>query len=120
MTSLYERFCKRGITPQVQPTNDESPAHSQDQELCRDDQALLSGRCAYKLDTPYGHVWLVSDDQAKAKLQADGVTEAVYTIAEAQEFIKLPVEQRAYIHMVKATLGGMVTAVKCGAQPFCE
>jgi hypothetical protein len=44
---------------------------------------------------------------------ADGVQEAIYTIAEAQEFIKLPVEQRAYVHTWKAGLNGTVEAVRC-------
>jgi hypothetical protein len=76
-----------------------------------DDSALLSGKCAYKLATPYGQVWLVADDQAKGKLLADGVQEAVYTIAEAQEFIRLAVEQRPYVHMVKQVMGGIIESV---------
>jgi hypothetical protein len=53
----------------------------------------------------------VADDQAKAKLLADGVSEAIYTVAEAQEFNKLPAEQKAYVNMVKAGLSGTVEQV---------
>jgi hypothetical protein len=90
--------------PELQPQELSKPV--------RNDESLLSGRLAYRLATPYGHVWLVADDQAKDRLQADGVTEAVYTIQEAQEFIKLPVEQRACIHTWKAGLSGTVEAVQ--------
>jgi hypothetical protein len=95
---------------QAEPEPQALPEHPE-----RDDSALLQGRCAYKLATPYGQAWLVADDQAKARLHADRVSETVYTLAEAQEFIKLPVEQRAYVHMVKAVMSGTVEVVS----PFC-
>ena len=81
----------------------------------RQDVKLLSGKTAYRIwsDLLSCHIWLVADEEAKARLQDQGkVEEPVYTIAEIKELLKLPQEQRAYVHTWKAGLDGAIDDVK--------
>ena len=117
MTSLYEKFCKRKVSTTSVDSRDyqtNSLSETSNQELSRDDYALLSGKTAYRIwsELLQANIWLAANDEAKARLQEQGVTETIYTLIEAEKLLSLPIQQRLYIHTWKAGLSGTIDSVK--------